>query len=293
MDSQPQAQHFLAQDYHQLQISYDSARQAVWCHMWPSRPCCTPDFLSELRHLLHAIEQHIKSESEDKKHVIRYLIIASRIPGLFNLGGDLGLFLKLIRSKNREGLYRYAKSSIDIAYAIYHLPVTTIALVQGDAFGGGFEGALVSRALIAERQARMGIPDVLFNLLPICAYSLLARRLDPTQAERLILSGRTYTAAELYDMGIVDVLVENGEGEEAVNVYIKKQNRANNSYEAIHRIRQIYNPLNYDELMRISEVWVDTALRLGERDLRVMERIAHAQEKLAVFNPAAVVKQLA
>ncbi|MHB8535529.1 MAG: crotonase/enoyl-CoA hydratase family protein [Sulfuricaulis sp.] len=296
MDGKQQAQAwFTPEQYHELDIRYDPEQRAVWCHMYPaSRPCCTPELLAEIQHLLHAIEQHARLESGNVKHdTLRYLIIASRVPGVFNLGGDLALFLKLIRSGNREGLYHYAKSSIDIAHTSYHLPITTIALVQGDALGGGFEGALVSRVLIAERQAQMGLPDVLFNFLPICAYSLLARRLDPARAERMILSGRIYAAEDLYEMGVVDVLAENGEGQAAVSAYIKKQNRANNTYQAIHKVRQCYHPMSYDELLHIADIWVDTALRLSERDLRIMERFAQSQEKLVVLHPAAEAKQLA
>jgi len=287
---------FLAQEeYRELEIQYDVELRALWCHMWPAaRPCCTPELLAEVQRLLYAVEQYAKHESDNAaRDTLRYLIIASRVPGVFNLGGDLSLFLKLIRSGNREHLLHYAKSSIDIVHASHHLPITTIALVQGDALGGGFEGALTSRVLVAERQARMGLPDVLFNLFPISAYSLLARRLGPAHAERMILSGRMYTAEELYDMGVVDVLAENGEGEQAVGTYIKKQNRANNTYQAIHKIRQFYDPISYDELMHIAAVWVDTALQMNERDLRVMERLAQSQEKLVVLKPPAQTKQLA
>ncbi len=296
MDGRQQAQTYFTQhQYQELDVRYDSEQRAVWCYIWPtSRPNCTPALLAEVQHLLHAIEQQVRSKPDNTKHdTLRYLISASRVPGVFNLGGDLSLFLKLIRASDREGLYHYAKSSIDVAYASYHLPITTIALVQGDAFGGGFEGALMNRVLIAERQARMGLPDVLFNLLPILAYSLLARRLDPARAERLILSGRTYSAEDLHEMGVVDVLAEDGHGEEAVRAYMKKQNRANNTYQAIHKVRQAYRPISYDELTQVAKIWVDTALQLDERDLRVMERLAQSQEKLVILKPRAEAKQLA
>ncbi|MEW6331535.1 MAG: crotonase/enoyl-CoA hydratase family protein [Pseudomonadota bacterium] len=296
MDNQQQTQTWLAQEkFHELDVRYDSEQRAIWCYVWPtSRPSCTPELLSEILHLLQLIEERVGHGAQNNKQdAPRYLIIASRMPGVFSLGGDLALFLKLIRSGNRDELYQYAKLSIDIAYASYYLPITTIALVQGDAFGGGFEGALASQVLIAERQARMGLPDVLFNFLPVCAYSLLARRLNPAEAERLILSGRTYAAAELYDMGVVDMLAENGHGEEAVRAYMKKQNRANNTYQAMHKVRRAHQPMNYDELAQIAEIWVDTALQLNERDLRIMERLAQSQEKLVVLRPSAEVKQLA
>lgn len=296
MDGKQQSRIFYAQEeYNELDIDYDKERKTLWCRLSPAtRPCCTPELLAEVQHLLHGVEQHVKHESgESKLDPLRYLIIASRVPGVFNLGGDLSLFLKLVRSGDRERLFHYAKSTINIAYTSRQLPITTIALVQGDALGGGFEGALINRVIIAERQARMGLPDVLFNFFPITAYSLLARRISPTRAEHMILSGRMYSAEELYDMGVVDILAENGEGEEAVNNYIKKQNRANNTYHAMHKVRQVHDSMSYDELMRIAAIWIDTALQMSERDLRVMERFAQSQEKLVVLKPSAEIKQLA
>jgi DSF synthase len=94
-------------------------------------------------------------------------------------------------------------------------------------------------------------------------------------------------------MGVVDVLAENDQGEEAVLAYMKKYNRAHIGYEAIHKVRRTYHPISYDELMRIVTIWVDSALQLGERDLRVMERIAKTQEKLTLLRPADEMKQLA
>jgi DSF synthase len=297
MDSKQQAHAYLTQGhYHELDIRYEPERRAIWCYLRPTaRPCYTPALLTELEHFHRAIEHRIKLDAETgERDELCFLVVASRIPRVFNLGGDLSLFLKLIRAGEREGLFRYAKSCIDLLHVRYHLPITTISLVQGDAFGGGFEAALTSRVIIAERRAQLGLPEILFNLFPgMGAYSLLARRLDPARAERLILSGRMYSAEELFEMGVVDVLAENDQGEEAVHDYMKKYLRASNGYDAIHKIRQIYHPISYDELMRIVTIWVDAALQLNERDIRVMERIARAQDKFAVIHPTAVVQQLA
>ena len=288
--------YFSPESYRELDIRYDSEQQALWCYTrHSSRPCCTPELFAEMLQVQHAVEQYVLHDSEDNNHErLRFFVIASQVPGIFNVGGDLDLLLRLVRANDREGLYNYAKSSIDALYTGYHLPVTTISLVQGDAFGGGFEGALVSRVLIAERQVQMGLPETLFNFFPgMGAYSLLARKIGQARAEQMILSGRTYTAPELHEMGVVDILAENGEGEKAVSAYIRKQSRANNSYQAIHKVRRIIHPLQYDELLQVAKVWLDAALRLSERDLRVMERIAQSQEKLVVFQPPAEVKQLA
>jgi DSF synthase len=260
-----------------------------------SRPCFTSDFVAEMRKFQRSIEQRAKHDIENGKHDgLRFHVIASNIPGVFNLGGDLALFLKLIHAGDRDGLLQYMKACIEVVHVTSSLPITTIALVQGEALGGGFEAALAARILIAERRARMGLPEILFNLFPgMGAYSLLARKLDPARAERLILSGRIYSAEELYQMGVVDVLAEDGQGEEAAVAYMKKHVRAHNGYEAMHKIRQAYHSISYDELMHIGTMWVDAALHLGDRDLRIMERIARTQEKLAILRPVIAEQQLA
>ena len=95
-----------------------------------------------------------------------------------SLGGDLTRFLQSIRTGNREWLYGYAKACIDVLYPNivgYDLPITTISLVTGDALGGGFEAALSSHVLIAERGTQLGLPEILFNLFPeMGAFQLLA-----------------------------------------------------------------------------------------------------------------------
>lgn len=172
----------------------------------------------------------------------------------------------------------------------YDLPATTIALVQGEALGGGFEAALSCNVLIAERSARLGLPEILFNLFPgMGAYTLLARRLGPAQAERIILGGRIYSAAEMYDMGVVDILVDDGAGERAVYTYIKKRNKSQNAYQAMQQIRQRYQAIDYQELMDITVLWVDAALQLEDKDLRIMERLTKSQDKLIQAGVAAAV----
>ena len=45
----------------------------------------------------------------------------------------------------------------------------------------------------------------------------------------MILSGRIYTAEELHQIGLVDVVAEDGEGEVALYEWIKKQHRRRNT----------------------------------------------------------------
>lgn len=280
----------LERGYTQLSTRFDPDYGIFWTFMNPTQvPCFTLDLLNELQDHQQAIENRGgKVFVAGKLHPIRYLVLASCVPGMFNLGGQLVLFSQLIRNRDRQSLMHYATLCIDImAPRINHLnlPLVTISLVQGDALGGGLEIALASDIIIAERSSQMGFPEILFNLFPgMGAYSLVARKIGVAQAEKMILSGRIYGAAELYDLGLVDVLVEDGEGEDAVYDYVRKQARRSNGYLAVQKARQRFNPVTYQELMDITTIWVDAALQLGDKDLRVMDRLVRAQQKLFVQN---------
>lgn len=262
--------------YSELDIRYDNDNRLAWYYMdVQPRMCCSPVLISEIQQWYGELAASAHPEQ------VRYIALASRVPGVFNLGGDLNLFIDLIRNGDRAGLMRYAISCIDTLYLHYtHLgrDITTISLVQGDALGGGMEFAISSDVLIAERSAKMGMPEILFNLFPgMGAWSFLSRKVGEVQAERMILGGCLYSAEQLYDMGIVDVLAEDGHGEEAVLEYIRKEERAPNGYRSFRQARQLGNPVRYAELEQITLAWVDAALRLEEQNLRMMERLVTRQ----------------
>ncbi len=265
--------------YQQIAVHMDNKYETAWCYMHPTpRPCFNVDLLTELQAWCDDLRQH------GVERGTRYHVIASSTPGIFNLGGDLGLFRGLIQKQDRANLSAYAKACIDAIYSnLSHFdsPITTISLVQGDALGGGFETALSSDVLIAEKGVRMGFPEILFNLFPgMGAFSLLSRKLDAKRAERMILSGKLFASEELYEMGLVDILADPGEGETAVYEYIKRENRARNGFQALRKVRETVQPLPYEELTQILEIWVDTALKLDPRDLRMMERLVSRQQSV-------------
>ena len=265
--------------YSQLKTHYDEKYKAGWYYMNAQpRPCFTSKLLDEISHYQQTVKSEMKSSQQQK---YGYLILASDVENVFNLGGDLAVFLELIKNHDREGLLTYATNCINVLHHnITHLDceLTTIALVQGDALGGGFESALSSNVLIAERGTKLGLPEVLFNLFPgMGAYSLLSRKVGPTKAEEIILSGKLYLAEELYDLGVVDILAEKGEGELEVYRYINTANRKANSYQAIRKVKDICNPIPYKELLDITKIWVESALKLTNKDLRMMEKLVMRQ----------------
>ena len=269
-------------DYKEISIRYDVQHRAIWCYYNPTpRPCFSPTVLKEARQIQESIINYFKSGDAGSESPIRYLVLASQVPGIFNLGGDLSLFIKLIKERDRQQLLDYSKQCIKICYlnAInLHLPLTTISLVEGVALGGGFESALSSNVLIATENAEMGFPEIRFNLFPgMGAYSLLARITGMSTTEKMITSGAIYSSRKLYDMGIVNHLAETGKGQESVEKFIRQHQRSGNGRQALQQVRQRYHPIDYQELADITEIWVDAALRLEDKDLRIMDRLVKAQ----------------
>ena len=263
-----------------LDVNFEKEIRTLWCYMHGEpRPCFTPSLLSSSK----TLQQQVITAKSHNNIELDYMILGSAVPGVFNLGGDLNLFQNLIESRDEEGLKKYATSCIDVLYmnaVNFNQPITTIALVQGSALGGGFEAALSCSVLIAERGSELGLPEILFNLFPgMGAYSLLSRRIGMSMAERIITSGRLYKAEELAEIGVVDILAEKGKGEIAVRDYIRRRQRASNGFAAIQKVRDYIQPVSYEELMGIADIWVDTALRLGKKDLRVMKRLVYSQDK--------------
>lgn len=269
--------------YKQIEVRFDPDRAVAWTYLNPAGvPCFNLGLLNELRAHDAAIEASggcLLHEGELRK--IRYYVGASRSENVFNLGGDLALFVQLVKSQDRDALMRYAKLCVDNMYpriCNYNSPMTTISLVQGEALGGGFEIALSSNVIIAERRARLGFPEILFNLFPgMGGYSLLGRRVGMKRAEDMIMSGRVYTAEELHKMGAVDVLAEDGTGERAVREFIESHDRHREGLQAMFSCRQHFHPLAYEELLSITHIWVEAAMHLEEKDLKLMSRLARSQ----------------
>ena len=269
-------------DLAELDIMYQSDNAALWTFMRPSgRPSFTPPMLRDFEDWQRLIVENFGPGQVP----LRYLVLGSRAPGVFCFGGDLQLFARLIRSGDRDGLARYGYRCVEILHRNMHaldLPMLTIGLVQGAALGGGFEALLSFDYIVAERDATFGLPEILFGLFPgMGAHAILSRKLGSAMADRLIVSTHTYTAEEMYELGIVHQLAENGEGLAACEDFIRKSERRHPGLVNARKAMKVTNPIGLSELKRIVDLWAEAALQLSDSDLKVMNRLTRAQERLS------------
>ena len=157
-------------EFSQFSTRYEPETSSIWCWMQPEpRPCLNTTLIDELFQLQQQLTTTYKKQETGTVWPFRHLILASKIPGIYNLGGDLELFKQYITHGEGDKLRAYAYKGIDLVVRNINnldLPITTISLVQGQALGGGFETALSCDAIVAERSSRLGFPEILFNLFP-------------------------------------------------------------------------------------------------------------------------------
>lgn len=271
----------------QLRVNYDKESRAMWSRWSPEpRPCFNPALLADIRSyydFLAASGARVDCLGEEQP--IEYVVLASATPGVFNLGGDLDLFKQLIGARDRQGLLRYGRACIDVLYRNYLAHelsgVTTVSLVQGECLGGGFEAALSSDVIVAERNSRFGFPEILFNMFPgMGAYSFLERKIGQKGAEEIIASGKIYSAEQMLALGVIDAIAETGQGETGVAQLISERSRSRNGLAALAATRRRVHRIEFSELLDVIHIWVDSALRLTPRDLKLMQRLVSRQNGL-------------
>jgi DSF synthase len=270
-------------DLGQLDCRLDLDHHTLWTFMTPAE---RPNYNEAMLRDFETWQSEIARTLGSAETGLRYLVLGSRFPRVFNYGGDLELFTRYILAGDRAGLERYGKACVRILHRNMlglGLPVISIALVQGEALGGGFESILSFDVVIAERTARFGLPEAMFGLFPgMGAHSFLSRRIGSAKAEEMIRSGRVYSAEELHALGLVHELVEPGEGVAATEDYIRRNHRYHAGQLGARRAARLVENISLRELEDIVEIWADSALGLTANQLKMMARLAGAQTKLSL-----------
>lgn len=271
-----------ALDLRDLELEYDPARRAVWgFQAHRERPGYTPRMLADIQAVQRTLRAFHRERPVEAALAARFTVLASRTPGVFNLGGDLQYFVSCVEAGDEQALRDYAMASIDICFLNYHAcdaGMVTTALVSGDALGGGFEAALACDVTVAEERSRFALPEIRYGLFPgMGAYTFLSRRLGQARTERVILDSPVFTARELYELGLVNVICDDGAGIESMDRQLGWMLERFDAVFAVFEARRISQRVSREEMEAIGESWVRLAMRLPETSLRRMKRLAQAQ----------------
>ncbi|MFE2039888.1 enoyl-CoA hydratase/isomerase family protein [Streptomyces sp. NPDC059477] len=142
---------------------------------------------------------------------VRVVVLTSTHERAFCVGADL----KERNSFSDAELVRQRPVARAGYTGVLELPMPTVAAVHGFALGGGYELALSCDVIVADGTAVVGLPEVSVGVIPGGGGTqLLPRRVGAARAAELIFTGRRVEAAAARELGLVDVLVEDGRDRE-------------------------------------------------------------------------------
>jgi enoyl-CoA hydratase len=135
----------------------------------------------------------------------RALLVAGTGDRAFCAGADvkelMGRSLQATRTGAAFGQAVFAKLDT--------LPIPSIALISGYAFGGGLELALACTFRLAAGTARLGLPEIKLGLIPgYGGTQRLPRLIGEARALEMILTGRAVMAEEALQIGLVNRLAD-------------------------------------------------------------------------------------
>ncbi len=139
---------------------------------------------------------------------VRALFLTGAGAKAFCAGADI----KELRNRNLLDQKRGAELGQAAFAKLDRLPVPSVALINGYAFGGGLELALAATFRLASANAAFGLPEIKLGLIPgYGGTQRLPRVIGEPRALEMILTGRTVKADEAARIGLVHQLVEEGD----------------------------------------------------------------------------------
>ncbi|MCC7301304.1 MAG: enoyl-CoA hydratase/isomerase family protein [Bacteroidia bacterium] len=124
-----------------------------------------------------------------------------------------------VEEHKKEHAAEMLRSFHNLFYSIRDLAVPVVALVSGQCLGGGMEVALAANFIFADQSARFGQPEVVLGVFPPPASVILPEKIGLARAEELLLTGKSVTAAEAHQMGLVNKVFES---KEAMNIGLEE-----------------------------------------------------------------------
>jgi enoyl-CoA hydratase len=164
------------------------------------------------------IEEVGKALDEVANWPVRALIVTGAGDKAFCAGADI----KELGARGLVAQKRGAELGQRVFAKLDRLPVASLAVINGYAFGGGLELALACTFRIALADAKMGLPEIKLGLIPgYGGTQRLPRLIGEARAAEMIMTGRTLTGTEAERIGLVNRLYE-GDPVEAGIAFVRE-----------------------------------------------------------------------
>ncbi len=217
-----------------------------------------------------------------KLHNIKAIVSYSLNKNVWSYGGDLGYFYECISTSDSRNLKEYAYKCVEMVYQNncgYETNIPTCSIVNGKAYGGGFESALSSNIVMANANSKFSFPEINFGSFPgMGAFSILTKKMGIFAAKSFIENFKIFDAQELENLNIIDKSLVYEKIEETFPLIEAKIDSHNKN-----KFISNYLRLSLDELKTGTDFWVDKMMNLDEYNRNKISRINTLQNKSITF----------
>ncbi|MBS4177518.1 enoyl-CoA hydratase [Lederbergia citrea] len=198
------------------------------------------------------------------------MVVLSGNGGAFSAGGDIKEMLQL---QGEDAFFNIMDKINALIVTIYSMPQLTIAAIEGAAAGLGLSIALAADHIICSEESRIAMNFIGIGLIPDGGgHFLLGERMGTRKAKQLIWEGKTLTADEAKNIGLVDEVA-------VVDVQAAVRRRLefweNRPMLAMIKTKKIYAELNREKLLK--------TLELEKQGQWVMRQTRDHQEGIEAF----------
>jgi len=157
------------------------------------------------RQLLKELQEAISMVRQERS--TRCLLIRSTVPGCFSAGADLKERARMTQAEASEFVTSLRRTFADFEA----LPMPTIAVLEGYAYGGGAELALSADLRVADEAAIMAFTEARLGIIPGAGGTQrLPRLVGRSAAKELIFTCRKVAGPQALEIGLVDHCMPTG-----------------------------------------------------------------------------------
>ena len=147
-----------------------------------------------IQELLHALEQL------ENEHQLRFLLLRGK-GRHFSAGADLQ-WMQQSAALDYDANLRDAQALAELMYRLYQLPIPTLAVVQGAAFGGAVGLIACCDMAIGADDAQLSLSEVRIGLAPAVITPFVVKAIGERASRRYAISGERFSGQRACELGL-------------------------------------------------------------------------------------------
>lgn len=169
-----------------------------------------PDAMNALNEAV--VDQLSTAFDQAEKNPMVKAVVIRGAGKTFVAGADIQFFVDRIKARRIEDIEHFTRKGHELLLKIENSPKITIALLSGLSLGGGSELALACGFILATPAGSMGFPETGIGIVPGLGGSLrMARQVGLEMAKYYVFTGRSLSAQDAFELGIVYQVAEPGD----------------------------------------------------------------------------------